>query len=255
MKPFSPSAQSTDRKQPAGQYVECKLLDISDYFAVGSNPPSWESDKSVSLYTNPQQLQRSMTAIYGAASGLLSSRSMKQYSHSDRSPIKLSGVLVDTGSSKYDATPHLDKLEAMTVASINSYPAVLALVWGARVIQPVVITDLQITETSWANGLVSQASLDITLEYCPSPSYKSNADQRRVEALTEREQKRVKELAEKELKEKPGNKRTSGMAPLPVNSQSKVTNVPNKSGNRQPTRPDKEGNITQGNVIIRAVTK
>lgn len=255
MKPFAPSAQKTDRKQPTGQYVECKLLDISDYFAVGSVPPSWESEKAISLYTNPQQLQRSLTAIYGASSGLLSSRSIKQYSHSDRSPIKLSGVLIDTGSPKYDATPFLDKLEAMTVASVNSYPAVLALVWGARVIQPVVMTDLQITETSWSNGLVSQASLDITLEYCPSPSYKPSSDQRRVEALTEREQKRVKELAEKELKEKPENKRTSEMKPLPVNSQSNTTNIPNKSGNRQPLKVSQSGAVSQGNVVIRQLTK
>lgn len=235
---FNKSARGLDRKQ-TGDLAECKLLDISDFFAVGSVPPSWESEKSVTLYTNPQQIQRSLTATYGSVNGLLTSQSSRTYGHSDRTPVKLSGILVDTQDKKMDATPFMDLLEGMTRASLNSYPPVMALVWGLRVIQPVVITDLSIVETAWVNGLLSQASVELTLEYVKSPSYQSSADERRVKNLTDRERARVKAQAEKELKEEAEKK---SKEPIGKSDMAPVKVAPN-------------GTVTQGTKVIKVAAR
>ena len=192
--------QSTtpDRKQPTNK-VSCTLLDISEFYALGRVPPSWVSDQAITLYTNPQAIQRALTANYGKVNGLLTTLPNISYGNSDREPIKISGSLIDTGCIGYDATPYLDKLEKLTLPSINSSPPVLAIVWGARVIQPVVITNLSINETAWSNGLVSRAELDLTFQYLPGISYRASNDENRVKALTEREQKKAKELGAKKL--------------------------------------------------------
>lgn len=235
---FNAPARTTDRKQPGG-LVQCTLLDISDYFAVGSVPPSWSSDKALTLYTNPQQLQRSLTAAYGSVNGLLTSLASRTYSHSDRSPIKLSGILVDTQDKKQDANPYMDRLEGLTKASTNSYPPVLAMVWGARVIQPVVITELSISETAWSNGLLSQASVELTLEYVKSPSYRTSADQERVKNLTERERAKIKTKVEDDLKKEAETK-----SKLPIG-----TTKP------EPVTVSTKGVVTQGSKVIATATR
>jgi hypothetical protein len=128
---------------------------------------------------------------------------------------------------------------------LNSYPPVLAIVWGGRVIQPVVLINLNITETSWANGLVSQASTDMEFQYLPPISYRSNNNQSRLDQLTDREVDKAKKLAaekmDKEAKEgkKPGDKTAektdpktlkvdpkTGKVTKPVPTQSATKSVP-----------------------------
>lgn len=196
---FNKRTQAPDRRQSVAGRVPCTILDISDFYSVGRVPPNWVSDSAITLYTNPQEITRSLTANYGVQNGLLTSAGIVQYGYSERSPIKLSGLLIDTQCKDYDATPYLDQLEVMTKATLNSYPPVLAIVWGGRVIQPVVLTNLQITETAWANGLVSQATTEMEFRYLPPISYRSNNTQSRLDQLTEREVEKAKKMAAKKI--------------------------------------------------------
>jgi hypothetical protein len=124
----------------------------------------------------------------------------------------------------------------MTVPSLNTYPPVLAIVWGERVIQPVVLTNLQITETAWSAGLVSQAKTELEFRYLPPISYRSNNDQSRLDQLTDREVEKAKKLAaekiDKEQKEaaKPGDKPTKKTDPktLSVDKKTGKVTVPEK---------------------------
>lgn len=235
---FNKRTQAPDRKQALG-FVPCTLLDISDFYSVGRVPPSWVSDQAVMLYTNPQEIQRSLKANYGVQNGLLTTAGVVQYGHSDRSPLKLSGLLIDTQCKDYDATPYLDQLEKMTQPGTNTYPPVLAIVWGGRVIQPVVLTNLTITETAWANGLVSRASTELEFQYLPPISYRSNNDQSSLDQLTDREVEKAKKKAaekmDKDAKDakKPGEKTPDTVDPktLVVDKKTgKVTKpVPPKS--------------------------
>lgn len=209
---FNKRKQAPDRKRAIDGFVPCTILDISDFYSVGRVPPSWVSDQAIVLYTNPQEITRSLTAQYGTQNGLLSTAGVVQYGFSERSSIKLSGLLIDTQDKSYDATPYLDQLEKMTVPGQNTYPPVLAIVWGERVIQPVVLINLQIVETAWSSGLVSQARTELEFKYLPPISYRSNNNQSRLDQLTEREMEKAKKLAAKEIdKEKmavknPGDK-------------------------------------------------
>jgi len=178
-------------------------MDISEFYYLGRLPPSWDGEDDVTLYSNPQSIERALSAIYGSTNGLLSTAANVTYGHSQRGPVKLSGSLIDTQSNEYDATQYLDKLEGLSRPSINSSPSVLAIVWGARVIQPVVLTELTINEIAWANGLVSKAEIGLSFVYLPPISYRSSNDEDRITALTDREKDKAKKLAaEQENKDK-----------------------------------------------------
>jgi hypothetical protein len=246
MSVFNSQARVSDRKQSVAGMVVCQLVDISSYYASGTVPPDW-NQPGITLYTNPQEINRGLEATWSGARGLLSTSTPYQYMGSDRSDVQLTGVLVDTQCADYDATPWLDSLERMTLPGVNSHPPILAIVWGARVIQPVVLSQVNIRETAWANGLVSQATLELTFKYQGRSGYKSNADERRVASLTEREKAKVKQAAEASLKKgKGGNKRQ-----LP--GSSKVTNkVINKVSpqQRKPITVSDAGVILQGDHQI-----
>jgi hypothetical protein len=102
---FNKRSQAPDRKQSVTGFVPCTLLDISDFYSVGKVPPSWVSDTAVTLYTNPQEISRSLKATYGTQNGILTTSGVVQFGHSERTPIKLSGLLIDTQCRDYDATP------------------------------------------------------------------------------------------------------------------------------------------------------
>jgi hypothetical protein len=104
------------------------------------------------------------------------------------------------------------------------------------VIQPVVLTSLQITETAWSAGLVSQAKTELEFRYLPPISYRSNNDQSRLDQLTDREVEKAKKLAaekiDKEKKEakKPGDKPDKKTDPktLQVDKKTGKVTVPEK---------------------------
>jgi hypothetical protein len=218
-----------DRSQPT-ERVACRLLDISEFYNIGRTPPSWDGEAIV-LYSNPQEISRSLIASYGASSGLLSTNANLTYGHSNREPIKLNGSLVDTQCKNKDATKYLDQLENLTKPSINSSPSVLAIVWGARVIQPVVLTELTITEIAWANGLVSKADLGLTFQYLPPINYRASNDENRVKKLTEREIEKAKKLAAEEIdKSKKSGDKSKKTDPKKLNVNSSNGVVKNESG-------------------------
>jgi hypothetical protein len=243
-------AKAKDRKRANPGFVSCSLLDISDYYSVGRVPPNWVSDKAITLYTNPQEITRSLTANYGVQNGLLTTSGITQYGFSERSPIKLTGLLIDTLDPDYDATPYLDQLEALTKPSLNTYPPVLAIVWGERVIQPVVLTNLEIVETAWSGGLVSKATTDLEFRYLPPISYRSANNESRLNQLTEREvdkaKKKAAEKIDKEAKDaaKPGDKPKKPTDPKTLKVDPKTGKVtqpetPKKPDPKKPATQDK----------------
>jgi hypothetical protein len=247
---FNKRAQAPDRKQSVTGFVPCTILDISEFYSVGRVPPSWNSDGAVTLYTNPQEISRSLKAVYGTQNGLLTSTGIVQYGHSDRSPVKLSGLLIDTQCKTYDATPYLDQLEKLTQTGTNSYPPVLAIVWGGRVMQPVVLTSLTVTETAWVNGLVAQASTELEFQYLPPISYRSNNTKDRLDQLTEREMAKAKKLAaeklDKEAKEgkKPAEKPASKTNPKTLTVDPKTGQVKQK-----PSKQSKKSEMTAPTIV------
>jgi hypothetical protein len=241
---FNKKATVKDRKQTVTGLVECRLIDISAYFSAGTIPPNWDAE-GVTLYTNPQQIDRGLEAIWNGNRTLLSSAQNYQYLGSDRTDVNLTGILIDTQCLDYDATPWLDTLERLTLPGTQSHPPVLAIVWGSRVIQPVVLTKVNIRETAWANGLVSQATVDLSFRYQAGSKYSSNADEARIKSLTEREKAKVKRLAEQQLKTDRGNNKRQ---PQPQPKQNRVINRP--SNQKMAIAVGDDGSITQGDRLL-----
>lgn len=203
-----------------------ELVDISDWFAIGSVPPRYTDLPTVGLYSNPQGIDRGLIANYGSQSGLLSSLSNKTYLHSDRTSLKLTGILIDTECRDYDATPHLDQLERLVSVGQNSYPPVLALVWASRIIQPVVLTEISIQETGWANGLVSQAMVELSFEYVRQPTYSSDAEKkRRAGVISERKKEQDKKANQTQSKTPKPPNQPQNRKPKPANSPNNTNRV------------------------------
>lgn len=235
---FNKRSKAPDRKQSVSGAIPCTLLDISDFYSVGRVPPTWVSDSAITLYTNPQSIDRAMVANYGVQNGLLTTAGIVQYGFSDRSPVKLTGVIIDTQCKNFDATPYLDQLEKLTQPGPNSYPPVLAIVWGGRVIQPVVLTNLTITETGWSNGLVSQATTELEFRYLPPVSYRSGNDSKRLDQLTEREVEKAKKKAAEKVDKEAMDAKKPGEKP-PEKTDPKSLKVDKKTGAVTQPKPGK----------------
>lgn len=237
------------RSQPASNpnQIRAKLVDISDYYAAGTVPPSWDTGSSVPLWINPQTIQWAIESTYSTQSGHLSTNQNLQWGYSARQPIEIPDIIIWTDDPNSDVTGYLDTLESLTRPSINSYPPVLALVWGARVLQPIVLSNLSVTERSWANGLVSSASVNLTFLYTKAPKYRSNADERRLDELSKREQAKVKKDAENKL----------GLA-KDAEGRLKVgkptSNQPNVDQNK-PITVNSKGEVLQGDRVVARYTK
>ncbi len=146
--------------------VTCRLVDISSFYTVSQRPPDFSKLEGVEFEINPVGLERSITASYSQLTGIGSRQSVRQYLSSTRNPIILSGCIIHSKCIQTDKQKYLDKFEQLLFSKTpNTHPSILALVFGARVIQPTVLTELKISETSWSNGLISSGTFDLTLEY------------------------------------------------------------------------------------------
>ena len=259
--PYSPNprlkeylrTQQTDR-------VFASLRDISDYYAAGSVPPSWESDQAIPLWLNPQSIDYGFSSVWGKTNPHLSTDAIYQWGYRQREPILIKDIEVWSEDPSQDIHKYLDKIEAMTKpGGDSSYPPIIAMVWGARVIQPIILTGVQIRERSWASGLASRATIDLTFEFAKSPVYRSLADQARVEALTDREVARVIEDAKerveltKDAQARQGPVGKPDGKAKPTNPPA-VTNVPNPDQGA-PITVNEKGEVFQGKTKIAVYSK
>jgi hypothetical protein len=227
--------------------IRAKLRDISDWFSAGTVPPSWDAEDAVPLWINPQVINWAVESVWGATSGHLSTEENLQWGYRRRQPIEIPDILIWTDDRNSDVTKYLDTLEKFTKPGDTSYPPILAFVWGARVIQPIVLTSLSISETSWANGLVSAATVSMSFQFSKAPKYRSNADARRLESLSAREQVKIQKDAEDKLglvKDAQGKLKVG----LPTSK------VPNLDQN-QPITVNEKGEVLQGTVVVAKYSK
>lgn len=227
---------------------EASLLDISDFYAVGKVPPTWSTDQNVQFIVNPSEISWGVLAQYGSAQGHLTTNEQLQYGSSKRDRIRLPGLILDSSCGHGHVVKWLDKLEGMARPGTNTFPPVLAFVWGDRVLQPIVLVGMSVRETGWVNGLVSRATVDLEFQFHKASVYQSSADQRRVESLTEREQKRIKTATEANLeldKDAAGRVKSAG---------NKITNVPNADQGK-PITVNEKGEVFQGSTKIATYTK
>lgn len=146
--------------------VTCSLVDISTFYTESKLPPDFTKMVGVEFEINPVSLDRSLGANYSDLGGIGTQQNIRQYGSSSRGDIELKGCLVHSKCKTQDKTAYLDKFEALVFKkSPNTHPSILALVFGARVIQPIILTNLTISETSWSNGLISSGTFDLTLSY------------------------------------------------------------------------------------------
>ena len=146
--------------------VSCQLIDISDMYRVGQVPADFTKLKGVEFEINPVSISRALSANYSDLSGIGTRQNTRQYFSSTRKPVVLAGCVFHSSCKNSDKQKYLDQFESLLFAKVpNTHPPILALVFGKRVIQPVILTDLTISETSWSNGYVSSGTFDLTLEY------------------------------------------------------------------------------------------
>ncbi len=146
--------------------VACSLVDISTYYTVSQIPPDFTKLKGVEFEISPVQLDRGISATYSDLVGLGTRQNFRQYGSTTRNSIRLSGCIVHSKCKGQDKQKYLDQFEQLLFPKTpNTHPSILALVWGQRVIQPIVLTELSISETSWSNGYISSGTFDLTFEY------------------------------------------------------------------------------------------
>ncbi len=149
------------RKQTISGDQKCLLVDITSYYQSSKLPPDFTKEKGVEFLISPVELQRSLSAIYPASNGIGSQNSYLQYMGSKRNSVSLAGCIIDSRCSDIDLQQYMDQFEQL----IFSPPKILALCFSQRIIQPIVLTELSITETAWANGYLSRGTFDLTFEY------------------------------------------------------------------------------------------
>ena len=259
--PYSPNprlkeylrTQQTDR-------VFASLRDISDYYAAGSVPPSWESDQAIPLWLNPQAIDYGFTSVWGKTNPHLSTDAIFQWGYRQRDPITIKDIEVWSEDPSQDIHKYLDRIESLSKpGGESSYPPIIAMVWGARVLQPVILTGIQIRERSWASGLASRASIDLTFEFAKSPVYRSLADQARVKALTDREVARVTEDAKERVELTKDAEERNRQTPTKPDGKAKptqpvITNIANPDQGH-PIKVNEKGEVYQGKTKIAVYSK
>lgn len=140
----------------------CRLIDVSEYYLMGKNPPNFLEMTGVEFLLAPSVLNQSVSANWSELVGIGSQQPHRQYISSKRGDISLPGCVIDTRSDRHDLQQYLEQFEALLFRQKDTTPPILALLFGSRVIQPLILTSLTVSETQWANGYVSKATFDLT---------------------------------------------------------------------------------------------
>ncbi|AFY49010.1 hypothetical protein Nos7524_3210 [Nostoc sp. PCC 7524] len=123
----------------------------------------------VFLY-NPEEKRFSRQSIYNEGITALTSTPSQQYNYTTGRTLNLSNLLLESYSSGKTCKLLLDRLQALMVANPSNRKFNLSPVyfkWGADTFGPAVITDLNWNETSWLNGQVASARVNLTLLEIP----------------------------------------------------------------------------------------
>lgn len=131
-----------------------------------------ENSKSVFTFLyNPESKEFSREAKYDEGVTALNSVSSQHYNHTTGLTLELPNLLLETYNQGKSCKLLLQRLQALMVAnpSKGQYsPAPVYFKWGTDSFGPAVITNLSWTETSWLNGEVASARVNLSLLEIPN---------------------------------------------------------------------------------------
>lgn len=138
-----------------------------------------ELDKEVfSFLYNPEEKDFTRQAKYDEGVTALTSLPSQHYRYTKGKTLQLSNLILESYSNGKTCQLLLDRLQALMEADPlkgNYAPTPVYFRWGADTFGPAVLTDLSWKETSWLNGKVATARVDITLLEIPPSQLPSKA--------------------------------------------------------------------------------
>jgi hypothetical protein len=138
-----------------------------------------ELDNSVYTFLyNPEEKSFTRQAKYDEGVTALTSVPSQHYRYTKGLALQLTDLLLESYSRGKTCQLLLDRLQALMVADpVNGKysPTPVYFKWGKDSFGPAVITDLSWRETSWLNGEVAAARVDITLLEIPASQLPNKA--------------------------------------------------------------------------------
>lgn len=174
-----------------------------------------ELNKEVYVFLfNPEEKRFNRQANYSEGVTALTSVPSQHYNSTSGLTLQLSNLLLETYNQNKTCKLLLQRLQDLMVAnpSKGQYaPTPIKFVWGKDSFGPAVVKDVSWVETSWLNGEVASARVDITLMEIPedqqSQQVRSQSSQKRLQqvsntaqTLTNRQKQEARIKAERWLK-------------------------------------------------------
>lgn len=206
-----------------GSYFLCKIMPntkvieglnnankVSDIYAYLVD----ENNKSVFTFLyNPEEKSFSREVKYDEGVTALNSVSSQHYNHTTGLTLTLPNLLLETYNQGKTCKLLLQRLQSLMVADPKKgqyAPTSVKFIWGTDTFGPAVITNLSWTETSWLNGEVASARVNLSLLETPDSQLpqkaKIESSQNRLQAalnkskvLTVRQQEEGISIAKKWL--------------------------------------------------------
>ena len=147
-----------------------------------------------SLFTflyNPEDKRFSRQSNYNAGVTALSSIPSQQYQHTSGLTLQLSNLLMQSYAEGKTIKLLLQRLQNLMVVdpTNNKFnPTPVYFTWGTDKFGPAVITSLDWSETSWLNGEVAEARVNLTLLEIPSGKPSTNQSQNQLEVASNKNQ-------------------------------------------------------------------
>ncbi len=120
---------------------------------------------------NPESKRYSRKVNYTEAPTALTSTPSQQYKYTTGLTLQLSNLLMQSYVEGKTCKLLLQKLQGLMVAdpaNTKLTPSLVYFTWGSDKFGPAVITSLDWTESSWLNGEIAAARVDITLLEVPT---------------------------------------------------------------------------------------
>lgn len=145
---------------------------------------------------NPEEKRFSRQANYTEGVTALSSTPSQHYNYTSGLTLILPNLLLETYTQGKNCKLLLQRIQSLMVADPKKgqySPTPVKFVWGKDSFGPAVVKDVGWVETSWLNGEVASARVDITLMEIPedqlSQKARSQASQERLQAASNTPQK------------------------------------------------------------------
>ncbi|KOP22830.1 hypothetical protein AMR41_29505 [Hapalosiphon sp. MRB220] len=162
---------------------------------------------------NPEEKRFSRQANYNEGITALSSTPSQQYNYTSGLTLRLPNLLLETYNQGKNCKLLIQRIQSLMVADPKKgqySPTPVKFVWGKDSFGPAVVKDVSWVETSWLNGEVASARVDITLVEIPedqlSQKARSQSSQERLQqasttpqSLTNRQKEEARKKADKWL--------------------------------------------------------